>query len=165
MFISLTPLAPFAPHSNRFLRDLNAPYDPSTPVSVAFHLVSQQRGWKPGSKRWRKSWNACMNSEYDRLIGCRVTSLATWQELCAKVGIEGSFTSINQCKKALARVHVNIVDLLDSWNTDSTPICFESQKALATYTKASNKYFSRQLAKQDKVLKVLLRHLLWNASL
>jgi hypothetical protein len=95
---------PFAPssHPNQLLQKLGAPHNPDLPISVAFSLVALQRGWKPGSNKWKKNWNTCMNSEYDRLIGCRVSSLATWQELCTKVGIEDSFTSINQCKKVMS---------------------------------------------------------------
>jgi hypothetical protein len=95
MFIPLSP----SQLPNGYLRGLDAPHDTNLPISYTFGLVSLQRGWKPGSRRWKKAWNACMNSEYDRLIGSRVTSLATWQELCAKVGLQESFTSINQCKK------------------------------------------------------------------
>lgn len=98
MFVSLTP----SDHPNQLLRKLGAPYNPDLPATSAFGLVALQRGWKPGSKNWKINWNACMNSEYDRLIGCRVSSLATWQELCTKVGIEDSFTSINQCKKVIS---------------------------------------------------------------
>ncbi|KAJ5193595.1 hypothetical protein N7449_009737, partial [Penicillium cf. viridicatum] len=156
---TFVPLAPPG-HPNQLLRRLGATHNPDLPISVAFGLVALQRGWKPGSKNWKKNWNTCMNSEYDRLIGCRVSSLATWQELCTKVGIEDYFTSINQCKKALAHVHVNIVDLLDSWSTDATPVRFKNKEALAAYTKASKKFFGRHIAKQDKVLRVLLRKLL-----
>lgn len=100
MFIPLSP----PKHPNRFLRELNAPYDPHRPISFGFNVISLQRGWKPGSKHWKRGWNAYMNSEYDRLIGSRVTSLATWQELCVKVGIEDSFTSITQCKKVQSQL-------------------------------------------------------------
>jgi hypothetical protein len=36
-----------------------------------------QRGWKQGSKTWKRNWTACMNDEYDRLIGYRAANLAT----------------------------------------------------------------------------------------
>ncbi|KAI2709064.1 hypothetical protein CBS147332_6123 [Penicillium roqueforti] len=153
------PLGP-SEHPNQLLRKLGAHYDPDLSISDAFRLVGLRRGWKQGSKTWKRNWNACMNSEYDRLIGCRVSSLATWQQLCAKVGIKDSFSSITQCKKALVRVHVNIVDVLDSWNSDVTPICFRNKDALAAYTQSSTKFFGREIAKQDKVLRVLLRKLL-----
>ncbi|KAJ5424947.1 hypothetical protein N7465_000017 [Penicillium sp. CMV-2018d] len=168
MFIPLSPTIPppagspgaALQHPNNHLRKLGAAYNPELPISVAFGLISLQRGWKPGSKTWKRNWNACMNDEYDRLIGYRVANLATWQELCAKVGINDSFTSINQCKKALVRVHVNLVDLLDCWDADHTPTLFKSKKALATYTETHSKFFGRHIAKQDKVLRVLLRKLL-----
>lgn len=107
MFIPLPPAIPPSAgppaaalqHPNNHLRRLGASYNPELPISVAFGLIGLQRGWKPGSKTWKKNWNACMNDEYDRLIGYRVANLATWQELCAKVGLKNSFTSINQCKK------------------------------------------------------------------
>ncbi|KAJ5555873.1 hypothetical protein N7535_008303 [Penicillium sp. DV-2018c] len=146
-------------HPNEYLRGLNVTHDPNISIIYAFGLLSEQRGWKQGSKRWKKAWNACMDSEYNRLIGSRVTSLPTWQELCDKVGLQGPFTSITQCKKALARVHVNIVDLLDCWNTDSKPPIFKNRKTLAEYTEGNHRYFRRDVAKQDKVLKVLLRKL------
>lgn len=92
------PLGP-SEHPNQLLRKLGAQYDPDLSISDAFRLVGLRRGWKQGSKTWKRNWNACMNSEYDRLIGCRVSSLATWQQLCAKVGIKDSFSSITQCKK------------------------------------------------------------------
>ncbi|KAJ5371562.1 hypothetical protein N7517_003568 [Penicillium concentricum] len=119
-------------HPNQLLRNLGAQYDPDLPISLAFRLAGAQRGWKPGSKTWKRNWNSCMDSEYDRLIGCR----------------------------ALARVHVNLVDVLDAWNSDVTPTQFKSKEALAKYTKESQKFFGRQLAKQDKALRVLLRKLL-----
>ncbi|KAJ5531841.1 hypothetical protein N7527_005234 [Penicillium freii] len=168
MFIPLSPAnsppagSPGAAlqHPNNHLRKLGAVYNPELPISVAFGLISLQRGWKPGSKTWKRNWYACMDDEYDRLIGYRVANLATWQELCAKVGINDSFTSINQCKKALVRVHVNLVDLLDCWDADHTPTIFKSKKALATYTETHSKFFGRHIAKQDKVLRLLLRKLL-----
>ncbi|CAG8248624.1 unnamed protein product [Penicillium nalgiovense] len=160
MFLSLPPPNTPPQHPNKHLWKLGAPHTPGLPITAAFEFIAQQRGWKQGSKTWKRNWNACMNDEYDRLIGYRTANLATWQELCAKVGLNHSFTSINQCKKALALVHVNLVDLLDCWNSDYTPTRFKSKKALAAYTEENHKFFGRDIAKQDKVLRVLLRKLL-----
>lgn len=54
---------------------------------------------------------------------------------------------------------MNITDLLDCWDTDETPRRFASVRELARYTKQEHKFFSRALAKQDKLLKVLLKKL------
>jgi hypothetical protein len=56
-------------------------------------------------------------------------------------------------------VHINIIDVLDTWDSDLTPTLFESKDALASYTKANSKFFIRKMAKQDHVLQVLLRKL------
>ncbi|KAJ5817448.1 hypothetical protein N7447_009681 [Penicillium robsamsonii] len=65
--------------------------------------------------------------------------------------IRDSFTSIRQCRKALARVHVSLVDVLDGTQMlsllDSTV-----RRPLPKYTKKSQKFFGRQLAKHDKAL-------------
>ncbi|KAJ6186794.1 hypothetical protein N7519_008095 [Penicillium mononematosum] len=147
-------------HPNNHLRKLGAPCSAELPITAAFGSIAQQRGWKQGSKTWKRNWKACMNDEYDRLIGYRAANLATWQELCAKVGLNNTFKSINQCKMALALVHINLVDLLDCWDSDYTPTRFKSKKALAAYTEENHKFFGRDIAKQDKVLRVLLRKLL-----
>lgn len=92
------------PLPSRYFRDFNVHYDPDMPVSLAFERLSQQKGWRTGSPRWKKERKACMNAEYDRLIGSRVSSLENWQELCAKVGIEEVFPSITKCKKVIRSV-------------------------------------------------------------
>jgi hypothetical protein len=91
------------PHEppNNFLQSFNVGYDQDLPVSLSFERVRQTRGWKVGSKRWKKAWKSCMDAEYDRLIGSRMTNLAQWQELCSKVGIEDTPSSITQCKKVI----------------------------------------------------------------
>ncbi|CAI7608611.1 unnamed protein product [Penicillium bialowiezense] len=144
---------------NSFIQQSGVAIDPGLPISLAFGLVSQAKGWKVGSRRWRKAWKTCMSLEYDRLIGSRGSSLETWQELCAKVGITKVLPSITKCKKALVKVHVNIVDLLDHWDTPIIPKRFKNRFELAEYAKETHKFFSRDIAKQDKVLKVLLRKL------
>lgn len=72
--------------------------DPGRPVSQEFECLAELRGWKPGSKKWKKNWNECMQAEYDRLIGNGTTSLETWQHLCRKIGLDDSLPSIRQCK-------------------------------------------------------------------
>ncbi|KAJ5817449.1 hypothetical protein N7447_009682 [Penicillium robsamsonii] len=58
MFIPLSPSG----HHSQVLRNFGAQHDLDLPITFAFGLNS-------GSKKWRKNWNVCMNSEYDRLMG------------------------------------------------------------------------------------------------
>ncbi|KAG0650621.1 hypothetical protein D0Z07_2210 [Hyphodiscus hymeniophilus] len=50
-------------------------------------------------------------AEFERYFG-NETNLANWQRLCHDVGIAEQLRSINQCRKALKGVWVNIYDLL-----------------------------------------------------
>ena len=74
-------------------------HDANAPISVEFARLGNFRNWSRGSKKWKKNWNLCMAIEYERLIGSRVNTLATWQAMCKKVGLAEVFTSIRQCKK------------------------------------------------------------------
>ncbi|KAJ5453986.1 uncharacterized protein N7458_004942 [Penicillium daleae] len=134
--------------------------NPDSPISNEFKRLGKARNWRPGSKTWTKNWNRCMGNEYNRLIGSRISNLETWQVMCRKVGLGDEFTSIRQCKKALSCIYVNIIDLLECWETHEMPTRFCNVSQLAKYSKKSAKLIPREWAKQDKVLRVLLKRLL-----
>lgn len=54
-------------------------------------------------------------------------------------------------------MYVNIVDLLDARRTGERVKTFKNIWKLSHYTKQKGKVFNRNLAKQDKLLRVLLR--------
>lgn len=56
-------------------------------------------------------------------------------------------------------MYVNLVDVLDSWNSDRHPKLFANVHQLSKYTKREKKVFHRDIAKQDKILRVLLKKL------
>ncbi|KAF7156703.1 hypothetical protein CNMCM5623_000376 [Aspergillus felis] len=133
--------------------------NPDASVSDEFNRLASHRKWKVGSKTWRKMWNRCMALEYDRLLGQNLSGLQDWQQLCEELDLTGPFTSIRQCKKALSKVYVNIVDLLDCRILKKKPTKFPSLRALEKYTRETRRVFSRHLGKQDKLLRILLRKL------
>lgn len=57
-------------------------------------------------------------------------------------------------------MYVNIVDLLDARRTGEKVKTFTNIKKLSQYTKQKGMMFNRNLAKQDKLLRVLLRVLI-----
>lgn len=73
-------------------------YDPEETLSVAFRRLAIVRKWKYRSRTWRKNWRLCLKTEYERLIGARVSKLEVWQRMCQKVGIH-VLPSIRKCKK------------------------------------------------------------------
>ncbi|KAJ6014309.1 hypothetical protein N7540_008900 [Penicillium herquei] len=147
------------PTLNFFTKFPRFDYDPRKPVSQEFKRLGVKMGWRQGSRKWKKNWNICMGEQYDRLIGNRVNSLDTWQQMCQKLMIPGEFTSIRQCRKALSGTFVNLVDLLDCWESDMCPKRFRSHTALAEYTQTECMFVSRKIVKQDKALAGLLKRI------
>lgn len=161
--------------------------DPKASLTDDFHRLAAQRGWKHTSKRWRKMWSQCVSFEYDYLIGSTLASLESWRLLCVEVGLGADYPSITKCKavcsvpfrpspclsmygngkvdddygggQALSKVSVNIIDLLDSRRAGTQVRTFKSRRQLAEYSKEHDKIFNRNVAKQDKLLRVLLRPL------
>jgi hypothetical protein len=63
--------------------------------------------------------------------------------------------------KAVQRVHVNIVDLVDTKKTGKPVKIFHSLHELSRYTKETGKFFPKENAYADGVLKFLLRQILF----
>ncbi|PYI09686.1 hypothetical protein BO78DRAFT_308086 [Aspergillus sclerotiicarbonarius CBS 121057] len=133
---------------------------PDLPISVEFNRLASQRRWKKGSKTWCRVWNRCIDMEYDRVMGNHLTGLDDWRRLCEELDLPGPFSSIRQCKQALSKVYVNIVDILECRQLGQKPRKFHTLKALIAYTRDSGKFFGRGLAKQDKLLGTLLKRVL-----
>jgi hypothetical protein len=87
------------PQAGWFARFPSFDYNPNAKVSDEFKRLGAQRRWKSGTRTWRRKWRECWNYEYDRLIGHQAASLATWQQMCAKLCLDASLGSINKCKR------------------------------------------------------------------
>lgn len=61
--------------------------------------------------------------------------------------------------KALSKVYVNIVDLMDCRRSGGTPRLFLSLNALQNYTYKTGRFFPREKAKKEGFVRVLLKHI------
>ena len=61
--------------------------------------------------------------------------------------------------QALHNVHVNIIDLLDSRRQRTEVKVFATRQKLVSYTRANKKVFPKTEAKQNVLLKILLREI------
>jgi hypothetical protein len=59
----------------------------------------------------------------------------------------------------LKKIHVNIFDLIDAARSGTAARTFSSSYELAQYSKANDKVFRKVAAKQNKLLKFMLRHI------
>ncbi|KAJ5818906.1 hypothetical protein N7474_004497 [Penicillium riverlandense] len=142
-----------------FSKHPNIGTDPTMKTTRDFNRLARQRGWDPDSTVWKLHWNDFISAKLDGLFGGRDKDLKTWQEVCGKLGLRGDFSSFNKCKKALARVNANIVDLLECWATGKRPRMFRSREELEHYTKVHRKFFPRSHAKQSRILRIFLKNM------
>ncbi|PLB37091.1 uncharacterized protein BDW47DRAFT_126557 [Aspergillus candidus] len=141
-------------------------FKPRASLIDEFNRLAHLRNWsnKGPVRRWM--WNFLLRGEFKRLVlraqdGKAVPGpvLADWQGLCVEVGVGGEERSIRRCKKALAEVYINLVDLLE-YRRLGTPLKrFPDLGALIRYTRQTGKFVSRELVKGDPMVKVLLRRL------
>ncbi|KAH8430986.1 uncharacterized protein LDX57_008648 [Aspergillus melleus] len=133
--------------------------NPSLSATEEFSRLAHHMNWTTGSKKYRKERVKFASTEFERYyhIG---NKLQNYRALCQELRVEGPLTSVTQCRKALAKVHVNIFDLIDSRRTGAAVQRFPNQAALRKYTKDTEKIFPKQAAKADGFLKELLRRIL-----
>ncbi|KAI7546662.1 hypothetical protein KC331_g5482 [Hortaea werneckii] len=106
-------------------------------------------------KKTKAQRNAAALLHFNMNYGADETKLQGWQRLCEDVGIPPR-DSVTQCKKALKAVHINIHDLVAAKQVGQHPRRFPTRQALRDYIVATNKWFSKEVAKRNGFLKALL---------
>ena len=83
-------------------------FSPDDSVSILsnFRRLAKLKGWGPDSKRYRKEYQKCLNSEYREFVGCVFSrgKLDGWRDLCEEVGIRNPPSSITGCKKVSSNI-------------------------------------------------------------
>ncbi|KMU92519.1 hypothetical protein CIHG_10263 [Coccidioides immitis H538.4] len=133
--------------------------NPSASAIDEFARLARHMNWNLRSKVYRTEWARFSALEFAKHYGVETSSLEKWQSLCRELDISKPTESITKCKKALASVHVNIFDLIDSRRTGAPITKFTNVRALRRYTKQSGKIFPRGAAKRDGFLSALLREI------
>ncbi|KAI5837647.1 hypothetical protein DFP73DRAFT_311546 [Morchella snyderi] len=140
---------------------------PASDLVTSFKALSVSQAWTPGAKRTaKKSFQTAMVQEFNNRYGTNEKDLKSWRNLCRVFGIAEDEIpeSIKKCKKKIAKIHVNLVDLIELPPHSTGPVTaariFPTLKALKEYTKKTGKYFPREEAKAGGILKALLRKLL-----
>ncbi|KAL4917604.1 hypothetical protein BDW62DRAFT_201629 [Aspergillus aurantiobrunneus] len=133
--------------------------DPSAPITAEFACLAHHMNWWPSSTVYRTEWANFLAAEFIRCFGAG-TKLQQYQALYQALGLEEPVpTSITQCRKALGRVHVNLIDLIDANRLGKEVRKFQSVAALAKYTRKKQKAFPKAAAKKEGVLRDLLREI------
>ncbi|KAK1600288.1 uncharacterized protein LY79DRAFT_533151 [Colletotrichum navitas] len=82
--------------------------------------------------------------------------LADWQRLCSDLGLPGDLPSKTQCRKALEKVHVNIIQFLEAKEKGEAVRFFKNVRELALYTRKRRLWVPiNEMPKEDPSRKLL----------
>ncbi|KAJ7082411.1 hypothetical protein B0H15DRAFT_785801 [Mycena belliarum] len=159
----LKPPPPSQPHLVEFFAAYpKFEYDPAGPSSQQFNQLREvydlRRG-RPGADMAYRGFTRAMGLSFTELYGDDVNSLESWHKLCRAVEIEPVPDCIEDCRRAIDELHVNLVDLVDTHNTCARVHRSPSEWDLSAYTVATKKFFPRTLDFNSSLLRYLLRQI------
>lgn len=138
--------------------------DASAGVGDEFIRLASFMVWKPEGHEYRVYRAQALREQFARHYGHDAGKLEGWQSLCEEVRISVVPNSITQCKKALAKINVNLIDLIDSRRTGQPLGLFQSKALLMRYTCQGGKHkkmFPKEDSKENGFLKGLLKTFCW----
>ncbi|KAG9127401.1 hypothetical protein FRC07_014211 [Ceratobasidium sp. 392] len=141
-------------------------YDPSQSVATEFKRLKESPQWprrKIKQDRWTGSYRLALVLQFNETYGTDGDDLESWQNLCRVVRMKNIPNTVSGCKKAIEKVHVNLVDLVDKPNMNIKVKRF-NKWTLRQYTMETEKFFPREDAKAGGILKHLLREIIYDAE-
>ncbi|EIN03758.1 hypothetical protein PUNSTDRAFT_77588 [Punctularia strigosozonata HHB-11173 SS5] len=135
-------------------------FDATRGIIPEFDRLCSERSW--GKKRRqtaRRKLNGFIAEEFNAAYGTLDNDLIQWQTLSRELRVEPVPDSVSQCKQAVKRIHVNIVDLLDARARGEQVRLHRNMHQLAQYSIRTGKIFPKKQAKAGLLLKYLLRQI------
>ncbi|RDB30243.1 hypothetical protein Hypma_007080 [Hypsizygus marmoreus] len=115
-------------------------YEPRNPAIHEFRRVFKFFGWKDADRaEVRERFKDALVQEFSFIYGTDVNDPKAWHALCHVSNIFPIPESLRDCRKRVKETHVNIVDLIDAPNSETSPTMLSSEKELSDYTKATQK--------------------------
>ncbi|KAF8268757.1 hypothetical protein EI94DRAFT_1726967 [Lactarius quietus] len=99
-----------------------------------------------------------MKQEFDDLYGSDENDIKNWHNLCHVLRIDPVPDILRECRAAVLKKHVNLVDLVHGSKVEVR--LFRTERELSEYTQETEKYFPKEDAKDGGVLRALRRHIL-----
>ncbi|KAI9069492.1 hypothetical protein FKP32DRAFT_1671383 [Trametes sanguinea] len=132
-------------------------------ITEEFSRLASEKGWDKRSKEYKKKrkefYASAVTEDFTAFWGANETRLSAWRDLCLCIGIKNVPSSIEECKKALQPIHVNLVDLVDSKRTGHPPRLFKTESDLGHYSRQTAKIFPKARAKANPLLRQFLIHI------
>ncbi|KAK7686025.1 hypothetical protein QCA50_010836 [Cerrena zonata] len=134
-------------------------YKPNAPAVGEFMRLTQQKGWKNGEatkKEVQAQFKTVMSEQFNEIYGLDPNDVKAWQYMLQVLDIDPIPQDLDECRRVIRSLYVNLVDLVDLHRAQETPQKFEDLAALRAYTRG-HKIFPLKVAKAGGVLKFLLR--------
>jgi len=140
-------------------------YQPRNSSVTEFSRLCKEYGWKkdgpkkdPAQDAARHEFSLAMGKEFDSLYGSDEKDINNWHKLCYILSIDPVPDTLHECRAAVFKKHVNLVDLVER-SRENIQI-FESEIKLSEYTRETKKFFPKENAANGGVLRALRRHIL-----
>jgi len=135
-------------------------YDDQRGVAEEFYRMCDFFTWDRDDderKKARQAFKDAMVIRFNGLYGTDISDIENWHKLCVAVYIDPLPTTIAGCKEEIKKIHVNLVDLVDTSGRDVE--LFSSLDELRAYTIENGKFFPKESAYAGGVLRFLLREI------
>jgi len=124
-------------------------YQPTNSPVLEFNRLFQM---------YRREFQNAMTGEFNDLYGSDEHDINNWYKLCNVLRINPVPDTLQRCRAAVLRKHVNLVDLVHGSKVEVR--LFKTEKQLSEYTKETEKYFPKESARDGGVLRALRRRIL-----
>ncbi|EGE03662.1 hypothetical protein TEQG_02693 [Trichophyton equinum CBS 127.97] len=149
------------PHSQYFQkRDPNFQHNDSNALQIEFGHLANRQGWTKKNQKYPRQWEKCLREELAyhvyQIVDEHGDKLSNLRLLCERY-LNETPASIKACKKALRRIHINLLDWIESQRRGDEPHVFRSEKQLRHYTRKHKRYFPKKILDDIPIMKVFLR--------
>ncbi|KAF8260809.1 hypothetical protein EI94DRAFT_874539 [Lactarius quietus] len=158
--IIVRPMGVEMPLEGFFSQYSNFLSQPSNSPVVEFDRLCQAYNWDrddPEKKAARRAFQFAMKMEFDDLYGSDENDINNWHKLCHVLRIDPAPDTLRECRAAVLKKHVNLVDLAHGSKVEVR--IFETETELSKYTRETKKFFPREDAVDGGVLRALRRHI------
>ncbi|KAH9071090.1 hypothetical protein EDB83DRAFT_2289821 [Lactarius deliciosus] len=134
--------------------------EPSNSPVVEFDRLCKAYHWKrkdPRREAAREEFHSAMKKEFDHLYGSDKKDINNWLKLCFVLRIDPAPDTLRDCRNAVRKKYVNLVDLVHGSKKEVQ--IFKTEKELSKYTLATGKIFPKAAAKDGGVLRDLRRQI------
>ncbi|KAF8951641.1 hypothetical protein BDZ97DRAFT_1884932 [Flammula alnicola] len=138
-------------------------YNANNSATTEFYRMCDFFSWERDDherKDAREGFRNALTKQFNSNYGTNSEDLNAWQALCARLGVSPIPETLKECRQTVMNTHVNLVDLVDVFESRRQVTIFRSVEELSEYTKDTGKYFPKENAYAGDLLKYLLRQIL-----